>query len=75
MKHFSLTADSNPRARHPYTYRDDNDSAQDKYTVVPEDRIDYPVDQVQITAGKDVLTLCEVSVFGGELKKFYELLQ
>ena len=75
MKHFSLTADSNPTAQHRYTYRDDSDSAQDKYTVVPEDRIDYPVDQVRINAGKDILTLCEVSVFGGELKKFYELLQ
>ena len=52
-----------------YTYRDPGGPGQDVYTVIPSPRISSLVSEVRIDVGpgKDILTLCEVQVFGGEL--------
>ncbi|KAK3738417.1 hypothetical protein RRG08_037054 [Elysia crispata] len=49
-----------------YTYRDPGGPGQDVYTVIPSPRISSLVSEVRIDVGpgKDILTLCEVQVFG-----------
>ena len=79
LRSFTLTADSDPSRPDPYTYTDPGGPAQDMYTVVPDTRISFPVEEVRIRARDNnfknvsILTLCEVVVFGGEYKATYWL--
>ena len=70
---FRLTVHpESPSSASAYTYTEPDTSGQATYTVVPQpSAISFPVSQVRFDArsddvGDDILTLCEVFVYGGE---------
>ena len=68
---FTLTAQSDPSTATPYSYTDPGGPGQDSYTVVPSPRISFPVSLVRFDTAHstNILTLCEVFVYGGECYK------
>ncbi|RUS92205.1 hypothetical protein EGW08_000058 [Elysia chlorotica] len=71
LKSFTLTVRPESSTDTPYSYTDPGGPTQDIYTVVPSPRISFPVKQVRFETGHDtnVLSLCEVFVFGGKSYK------
>ena len=70
---FRLTVQpESPSSATAYTYTEPDTAGQATYTLVPPPSdINFPVSQVRFDArddsvGDDILTLCEVFVFGGE---------
>ncbi|KAK3792546.1 hypothetical protein RRG08_011997 [Elysia crispata] len=53
-----------------FLYIDQHRSAQARYSVVPPSRLGFPVHEVRVDVGlrRDILSLCEVEVFGGTAK-------
>ncbi|KAK3776994.1 hypothetical protein RRG08_001153 [Elysia crispata] len=66
LVNFTLTAQSDPSTATPYSYTDPGGPGQDSYTVVPSPRISFPVSLVRFDTADstNILTLCEVFVFG-----------
>ena len=55
-----------------YTYKEGSEVAWDKYTVIPYPRIAYSTRSVKIEAAGEILTLCEVSIYGGKKSEIDE---